>query len=173
MSILTNLGLSFRTNQLIKKDSTRQSISYLNAKQVGILFSIQDLEKHNAIKDLISKIELDGKQVETLCYKGKNKENYEFKFDFFTQKDLSIFGDITSEHVIAFAQQKFDYLLNIDFKPNLFSQNILAMSNARCRIGHIQKSRQGLFELMVQAETDKVEQLIKLIYEYMSKIVLE
>src|SRR5437868_15226420 len=103
--------LRLRTEKALKKNkSLRASVAYPHAKSVGILFSVEDKQKHVAVKEFIHQLEQDGKQVKVLEYLPLKKENYEFMFDFFTIKDLSFWGQINSTIAQKFSETPFDYL---------------------------------------------------------------
>ncbi|NJN42242.1 MAG: hypothetical protein HC811_08500 [Flammeovirgaceae bacterium] len=67
---------------LKRNKSIRQSIPYKKAQSVGIIFSVENKEKHNHIKEFIRQLEIDGKTVQVLEFLPKKKENYEFLFDY-------------------------------------------------------------------------------------------
>src|SRR5205809_5286037 len=101
--------LRMRTNSALKKKvALRANIPYKHAKSVGIIFSVEDREKHDYIKDFVRHLEQDGKKVDVLEFLPKKKENFEFLYDFFTVDDLSFWGKITSEKAIRFCNTPFD-----------------------------------------------------------------
>jgi len=103
-----------RTSSALKKDNVRRaSVPYKRAQSVGIIFSVEDKQKHDAVKDFVRHLEQDGKKVQVLEYLPKKKENYEFLFDFFSDKDLSFWGKITSAQAVKFSETPFDYLYYI------------------------------------------------------------
>src|SRR6187401_1039292 len=136
---MTALKLNFlrrRTNALLKDNKTpRANVPYKKAQQIGIIFSVEDKVKHDNVKDLIKKFEQDGKQVSVIEFLPNDKDNYEFRFDFFTEQDLSFWGKITSNGALKFANTPFDYLFYIDATPNPMILHLLALSKAKCRVG--------------------------------------
>ena len=150
--------LSLRTKTLLRKNSSlRESKSFKKASHVGIIFEIEGLEKHRAVKQFIKDLESEGKQVEVLTYLGKGKDNHEFLFDFVSQGDVSFWGNITNERALSFANKEFDYLFNFDNTRNQVIENILARSKARCRVGCYMEENQEFFEFMVQPESAGTE----------------
>src|ERR1041384_2067905 len=102
--------LKMRTTTALRKSSIRRaSTPYKHAESIGIIFSVEDRTKHDSIKDLIKKLEQDGKKVSVLEFLPKKKENYEFLFDFFTLEDLTFWGNINSEKAVKFSNTAFDY----------------------------------------------------------------
>ncbi|HTJ48436.1 MAG TPA: hypothetical protein VL443_03200, partial [Cyclobacteriaceae bacterium] len=82
--------LRLKTNSYLKRNKTmRGSMPYKQAQKVGIIFSVEDKAKHDQIKEFVKRLEHDGKQVTVISFLPKKKENYEFLFDFFTDKDLT------------------------------------------------------------------------------------
>ena len=155
-----------RTNSALKKKgATRASIPYKNAKTVGIIFSVEDKQKHDQIKEFVKHLEHDGKKVDVLEFLPKKKENYEFLYDFFTDEDLSFWGKITSEKAIKFSNTPFDYLFYIDTQPNPLVLDVLARSKAACRVGKFNEPESEFFEMMIE-DKGSTKTLIDNIYKY-------
>lgn len=162
--------LELRTLSALKKNKTvRATIPYTTARQIGILFTVEDRLKHQQVKDFISKLQHDGKEVHVLEFLPKKKDNPEFMFDFFTIQDLSFWGKINSGAADKFSKTNFDYLFNIDTQANLLIQNVLANCRALCRIGRYEEKSSLYYELMI--ETNGATQgLIDNMYEYTKKL---
>ena len=142
--------LKWRTDSALKKNkSLRASLPYKQAKNIGIIFSVEDKQKHVDIKEFIGHLETDGKLVKVLEFLPKKKENYEFLFDFFTIQDLNFWGNITNDHAMKFSDTPFDYLFYIDQEPNPLVLNVLARSRAHCRVGRHMEGNEPFFELMI------------------------
>lgn len=162
--------LQWRTLSALRKNkSIRTSTPYKRSNSVGIIFTVEDRQKHDDIKDLIRHLEQDGKQVKVLEFLPRKKDNYEFLFDFFTINDLNFWGKITSEHAEKFAQLPFDYLFYIDNQHNPLILNILAQSRAQCRVGSHQEAHEDYFEFMIGSEVT-TKGLIENIYKYIRQI---
>ena len=155
-----------RTRQALKKNhSLRASLPYLQAHTIGVLFTVEDKQKHLDVKEFIHQLEQDGKKVQVLEYLPLKKENYEFLFDFFTLEDLSFWGNITSERAMKFSNTPFDYLFYIDSQSNPLVLNLLARSKAHCRVGRFNESDSPYFELMIE-DNGTVKSLIDNVYRY-------
>jgi hypothetical protein len=162
--------LRYRTNKALKKNkSLRASLPYKQAQYVGIIFSVEDRQKHDEIKGLIKLLEQDGKKVNVLEFLPKEKENYEFMFDFFSAKDLSFWGNIESNHAIKFAETNFDYLFYIDKESNPLILNLLARSKANCRVGKYAEGESSYFELMIE-HNGTTGSLIDNMYKYTKQL---
>lgn len=158
--------LKYRTNMLLKNDKTpRANVSYKKAQEIGIIFSVEDKVKHENVKELIKKFEQDGKKVTVIEFLPDNKDNYEFRFDFFTEHDLSFWGKITSNGALKFANMPFDFLYYLDIKPNPLILYLLAMSKAKCRVGKSWDDGRSYFEFMVESP-DNNKAMIETMYKY-------
>ncbi len=146
--------LNLRTKAILRKnDALRESTAFQKAKFVGIIFAIEGMEKHKAVKRFIKDLEDEGKEVEVLTYLGKGRDNHEFLFDFIAPGDISFWGNITNQRALTFAEKEFDYLFNFDNSRNHVIENILARSKAKCRVGCYSKENLDFFEFMVQPQS--------------------
>jgi hypothetical protein len=158
--------LRYRTKSYLKRNKTlRHNEAYQKAVSFGVIFTVQDRQKHDQIKNFIRKLEQDGKKVKALAYLPRNQENYEFMFDFFTYREISLWGNITATSALAFAETPFDYLIYLDTTPNDLILNLVAKSKAKCRIGKYWKQAQPYFEMMIECYGDS-KHLIDQFYQY-------
>ena len=151
-------------------EGNRRSVNYKTAKNIGILFSVKDIEKHNVVKKFIEELMNDGKNVTAISYLPKGKDNFEFKFDFFTFKEFSYFGSINNDSLNSFINQPFDFLFFLDNESGLLSKYILAHSKAKCRVGKLNNDMHDYFELMVKPKGKNTQELAEDIYNYIKKI---
>lgn len=155
-----------RTESALKKNkSYRASMPYKQAANVGIIFSVEDKQKHHDVKDFIHKLEQDGKKVQVLEFLPAKKENYEFMFDFFTIKDLSFWGNLESNIASKFADTAFDFLFYVDKESNPLILHVLARSKAHCRIGRFVESNSPYYELMIE-QNGTTKGLMETMYNY-------
>jgi hypothetical protein len=162
--------LNMRTQTALKKNKTvRASIPYKQATSVGLIFTVEDKEKHEAIKDLILQLERDGKKVQVLEFLPEKKLNHEFKFDFFNLKDISFWGELTSSSALKFADIPFDYLFYIDKESNPLVLHLLARSKAHCRVGRFHESESMFFEMMIEQD-GTTQRLIESMYNYTTQL---
>ncbi|MCW5912630.1 MAG: hypothetical protein KIT62_16295 [Cyclobacteriaceae bacterium] len=158
--------LQMRTSTALKKNKTaRASKPYRQAASVGILFTVEDKQKHHDVKEFIHQLEQDGKSVQVLEFLPEKKENYEFRFDFFTIKDISFWGTLQSAVAEKFMQTPFDYLYYIDKQASPIMLHLLANSKAHCRIGKFNESQHDFFELMIE-QNGTSKGLIETMYNY-------
>jgi len=162
--------LRYKTRSYLRKNKTlRASESYQNAVSIGVIFTVEDRQKHDQIKIFIRKLEQDGKKVKALAYLPADQENYEFLFDFFTYREISFWGDITAVSALEFADTPFDFLIYLDAKKNDLILNLVAKSKAKCRIGKYWEDGGPFFEMMIESYGDS-KALIEQLYKYTSAL---
>ncbi len=143
--------LKWRTESALRKNkSLRTSTPYKKSNSIGVIFSVEDRQKHDDIKEFVRRLEQDGKQVKVLEFLPKMKENYEFLFDFFTINDLNFWGKIDNAKAAHFSQTAFDYLFYVDSDHNPLILNLLAQSKAHCRVGRYMQEDEPFFEFMIE-----------------------
>ena len=158
--------LNYRTRSYLRKNKTQRfNQAYGKAASVGVIFTVQDRQKHDHIKEFIRKLEHDGKKVKALAYLPPNQENYEFMFDFFTARDISFWGKIEATSAIDFANTPFDFLIYLDSTLNPLILNVIARSKARCRVGRFWEEAEPYFEMMIESYGDQ-KLLIDHLYQY-------
>lgn len=172
MVVLKNKLVRFRSYMSLKKVHVRrESVGYRNANVVGIIFSAGDLAKHENIKRLVRMLENDGKKVKVISYLPRKKENHEFLFDFFRYEDVSIWGHFKSENINRFIGMPFDYLFHVDESPNIYIEQALAKSAAKCRIGAYMEKKSHYYEMMVKTQTSDIQELVDQLYFYTKSLI--
>ena len=146
-------------------------MNYREARKVGLLFSMHSFFAFEAIRSFENKLKKDGKEVVVMSFLPANVENFDFHYDFFTQKDFSFFGSIQAANIDKFLQHQFDLLICLDLTPNIYIEYLLAASTARFRIGPYLNDRENLFELMIRiGEGSDLPELINQIYHYTNEL---
>ena len=166
--------LQLRTKRYLKKNSVhRMSTDFIKSTKIGIIFSAEGMQKHNAVKSLIKKLKEQGKEVKVLSYLPPGQQNHEFLFDIVGPNDINFWGKLTNEDAQKFVEEPFDYLLDLDTYSNQIIDNILAKSKAKCRVGIYNEEKGPFFELMINPKNpDSSEELIWDIYHYTKKIMV-
>ncbi|MCA6074781.1 DUF6913 domain-containing protein [Fulvivirga sedimenti] len=162
-----DLFVKYRTNAQLKRNNAfRGSVLYEDAKNVGILYTAEDLTKHDIIKDLAKKFESDGKKVSVMSFLPKDVQNFEFRYNFFTDKEIGFFGNVNSEDVHTFVNKPFNYLLYVDFEGDPIMRYLLSMSRAQCRVGFFEEINRPFCDLMVAPQQPNYKSLAHEMYKY-------
>lgn len=163
-------ALSYKTNRFLKQNhAIRTSVPYVQAKNIGIIFSNDSPDKTTLAEDLKSLFLVDGKRVKVLAY-DRNVEVQHLPFESFSNKDLSFWGNFTKQSIDNFSDTTFDFLYCLDKNPGEIIKNILAKSKAKCRVGVCDdfEAYQKTFELIVQTANDS--SIIESVYSYTKNI---
>jgi len=169
--MLNKYFLSFKTNAAIKSTkAVRETSGFSNSLSIGILFTYSDKHNFALVNEMVDKLEKEGKNTSSITYIMKIGEDDNYQFPFFNIKDVDFWGRWKKMEVNNFIELPFDYLLNLDLKINNVTQNILARSMAKCRVGRYEEGKSDFFELMIDHKEDKYEQYINQVYHYIKNL---
>ncbi|MBX2844303.1 MAG: hypothetical protein KTR26_21225 [Flammeovirgaceae bacterium] len=151
MNPIKEFFLNLQTSRAVKRNKAKRiSTNYSEVKSVGILFLIENDSHHEAMNKFVKGLMKEGKKVEAMTYFTREHDNpYNFSYNFFDEKDISLTGGLKGEKVVAFMEKEFDYLFFVALKQTLAFDFILASSKAKCRVGPFFEGKEEFFELMV------------------------
>ncbi len=149
-------------------EAPRGTSDYTQAKNIGILFHLKDEAKLPELRNLVERLENDGKKVSLLTFQEKAPDGSPLPTRrVMTREDISPWGKVRSEEAQKFANSRFDFLycINVDSFPVF--DHILMQSQAKCRIGKFFKNREACLDLMIDLKESREEsQLIEKILDY-------
>jgi len=162
-----------KTKLAIKKSTvSRDNISYRKAQSIGIIYSWEGKRKAEIIDEFAKEMEISGKKVQILCFSRVDLKIVPVEIDFFSDKDFDNFGKIKSEKLNNFKNLRFDFLYHLDTLPNVYIENIMALSNARCRVSRADHTRKDLYDFMIQIRGNVgIEKLCHEILHYTKALV--
>lgn len=150
MSRIKEKILTLYTKKLVKTSCVvRTSVGFQQSQNMGILYSANNPQKHEAARHLATQLNKLGKKVAGLCYSTAPIQSAYLAFPTITHRDLRLWGTITSPHAKAFIDTPFDYLFQVDLVGDPVIDYLLAKSQAKCRVGYYDTVRTSLFEMMV------------------------
>ena len=172
MAFLHQTIIPYKTKALLRKsNSPRRSMNFRQVKLVGILFTMNNLDEYEAIRQFESKLKKEGKEVVVLCYLPKNVENFDFHYDIFSNKDFNFWGNPEAGNLQAFISKPFDLLICLDRTPNLYLEFLLAASKQGLRIGPFLNKEDAPFELMINEKKERpLQEFIHQIYHYTNEL---
>ena len=160
--MLSKYFLSFRTASFLKsKLIIRSANGFSDALRIGVLYTYSNKHNTGLVKQIIEKLKNEGKKVETVTFIEKMEEADINKFPFF---------NLTKPIVNNFIEIPFDYLLNLDLNTNIATQNILARSKAKCRVGPFEEGKSDYFEMMIDHKENDYEKYLDQVYYYIKKV---
>jgi len=153
----------------------RTTLNYDQTKEIGVLFSHSNDDNPKAINYFVKLLQKDGKQVKALAYFEERHSNpYDFRFDFFTAKEIDSKGKIQSLQVDEFLKKEFDYLYCVNTSDFAAFDYIMHNSHAKCRIGKYYAASLKSFELMVDIgdNTNAVDLILQMLH-YTKTLIIQ
>lgn len=161
------------TRQAIKKSTvSRENISFRKARTVGIIYSWEGKRKAEIIHDFEKEMKISGKKVQTLCFSRVDLKVVPVKVDFFNDDDFYYFGKMKSDSLKNFTNFRFDFLFHLDTFENIYIENVMALSNSRCRVSRADHTKKTLYDFMIQTRGNSgIEKLCNEILHYTKALV--
>jgi|JI8StandDraft_2_1071088.scaffolds.fasta_scaffold02664_10 hypothetical protein len=153
----------------------RTTLNYEQTKEIGVLFSHSNDDNPKAINYFVKLLQKDHKQVRALAYFEERHSNpYDFRFDFFTAKEIDSKGKIQSLQVEEFIKREFDYLYCVNTADFAAFDYIMQRSHAKCRIGKYYSHSLKSFEIMVDIgdNTNAVDLILQMLH-YTKTLIIQ
>lgn len=174
MKALAIKFLTWHTKKNIKRSASveKENIAFAQSKKIAIIFSAEDIFKHEAMKHFVNLLEKENKEVTVLSYLPLSAENYEFRFDYIDLNALTSLGKIKSESVDKFINTKFDYIFHMDKEnDNPIIENILSQCRALCRVGLYKEGKEALYEIMLKPNPENdMKSIVDEVYYYTKEL---
>ncbi len=162
--------IKYHTRSALKKNaSVRQNVSFPEATTVGIIHTYQDSKSLEEIYSFFDLLENQGKKVKVVVLKDKKDSIKIPEFDLIDVQQLNNIGKWSNDKVPQFFETRFDYVFHLDLEGSKLTDNILANSKAKCRVGKFQQEKEQFYELMVRPENDNLQKLIEQIYQLIKR----
>lgn len=154
-----------------KMKSGRTSPGYAESNSVLLFFTSEGNQKLALVKGLQNRMEKEGKKVKCLYLLLKEEDKPDVHMDDGMEKlfpeDFSLFGDIDKPEVRELLNEEFDYLIHADLAASIYTDLVVAKSNAVCRIGRYFEGREIEYDMMVKVdEPSKINYLLDQLYHY-------
>lgn len=126
----------------------RQPGDFQSSESIGILFDANDMATRKIVLEYAEGLKKHNKKVELLAfYKSKKQEN-NFPFKHFTQKQLNFLRQPDGAIVKDFMFEPFDILINLFLNGHPALEYISALSAAHLRVGPYTE-RTYCYDLMI------------------------
>ena len=123
--------------------------SYKRSRETAIVFS--EKQDNEALSELTQELISDGKQVHTLMMVKKPSRDASYSHPYFSQKDVSFTGKISSERLRNFFNIQFDLLLVLNETHCTLTRFIISKSKAPLRVGYLSTDHSdSLLNLMIK-----------------------
>jgi hypothetical protein len=167
LALLHKIALAVlkRTKQTRKEN---ELVPIKAAKRVGIVYNAlklqpQELQKEKAF------FANKGVEVYSLGFvdaKELTGFSSTYKDEYFCRKDLNFWKHVKPDAIKGFANEAFDYLLNLDTQGNLTLQSVSVLSKAKTRFGKQFDAYEFAHDFMVKSYADSPKELFREIVQY-------
>ncbi len=138
----------FLKQQLKRQATAPRGVAYNRAREIGLFFQADDLDRREIVLAFAEKLRKKGKKVSLLGYFDHPVSSPNFTFPYFTRKDTDWALRPTGSAVQDFRQKRFDIWITADTRPHFFAEYLAALSPARLRVGPV-TTQTECYELMV------------------------
>jgi hypothetical protein len=180
MELFKNIRLKMGTALLAKKmASTKRHLDYSNfslVKKIGIVWDATNTEEFSALTRFIQKMHERNIEVSILGYfSGKNLPDQYTALRYLTcikRNELNFLFQPVSTEATAFISNRFDIVIDINFKNILPLQYISSLSNAAFKVGLFEpKTDNKPFDLMMEIKQPvDIENYLNQIIQYLEMI---
>ena len=174
---MKTLSLPYFTNRALKNNDYHPgSQKYTNAANVLIIFTATGSDKiFHQVRRLQERFQADKKRVSFLylLLKEENRPNSALDDHMVAleAKNVSLLGDISQNEVKEMLNTKFDFMINADMYPNMYSEYIMAKSKSNCKIGRFLDNKDKFYDLMIATnEVDDQEYYLDQVYHYIKQL---
>lgn len=153
--MLRKIALSFRNKSVKKEAKDRGTVSYQSAKKVGFLLDQGAYEK--VYEKLCAIVTKDGKTFEAAVIINERPGIASFPPECLrvSMEQYSKTGKIIDSKLTKFIDTEFDFLFSIHQNDTPLFDNILASSNAKCRVGVSHGNDVENYELMIAGKPNE------------------
>ena len=174
---MKTLSLPYVTNRVLKESDKKEgSLQYAVSNSILIIFTANgNNTKFHEIRKLQEKFQLDRKKVSFLYILLKEEDRPDGALDdhmnSIETKNIGMFGDIKDENVNKVVASHYDFVINADLLPNIYSDFLLAKTKSNCKIGRFFDSHDKFYDLMIQtSEENDLEFYLNQVYHYIKQL---
>jgi hypothetical protein len=153
----------------------RKMVNMKDARSVGILYTLDDVQDYDTVSTFVKELQLDRKEVKALGFvKNKNLISRflpKLSYDFISKKDINWYFKPIHTKVEDFINREFDILIDLNLQDLFPLKYISGMSKALCRVGVYSESNSDFYDLMIEARPGiTVNDYLQHINHYLSVI---
>ncbi len=169
------VGKQYLSKNLPKVSRQRKIINLDDAKNIGIIYTLENEQSYIQITQLIR--QLQDKQINSKAigfFNGNIRPLYAIErlfLDYYDSKDLNWYGKPSSSYINDFIKTEFDILIDLTLNESFHSKYIGGMSRARFKVGKGGDYNTKNYDLMIDINTKTtIDEFISLIIHYLSII---
>lgn len=169
----------FFVREIQKVKRVKGSVSFKNARTIGILYDATEERNYEVVKSYVKKLRDECKKdvLALGFYNGPVLPAMRFSklgMDFFTKKNINWHYKPSHPMVNKFINVGFDILINLNVSKSFPLQYIFALTHAKFKIGRYEKKHASIYDFMIKTD-DKISliNLIELVNQYLNHIADE
>lgn len=153
--IRSHIGHYYFRKELDRHRQHREMKNLADAKQIGIIYTLNDVPDYERVSAFVSQLQHDNKEVKALGFvRNKNLISRflpKLSYDFFSRKDVNWFCRPIHKRVRDFIDKEFDLLIDLSTSDAFPLKYIAGLSNALCRVGKFSEENADYYDLMIDA----------------------
>jgi hypothetical protein len=171
--IKENIGTYMLDQRLKDFKRERQACSLHNAKEVGIVFSIQNESDFDQIKTFLH--DLAEKKINILVMAYVHEKRVPDKYLFWkginilSKNDLNWMSIPTSNQAVEFMNKPFDILIDLNTHPVFPISYLVQLSQARFKVGPVLPSL-PIHDFMIEIKNNDIQYFIEQLHIYLEMI---
>lgn len=173
MGLIKNIRLRFHQyflqKEYLKRTRQTRSVNWQDARKIGVLFNATELQDRQTVLQYKEQLKNEGKQVKLLGFFDSDQNDPNFTFRHFNRKQVDWALRPRNREIEEFMEEKFDLLLNLEPRTQLYSEYIAALSKAHLKVGPVTDHTE-CYDLMIEpadqrnvkAFINQIESLLKI-----------
>ncbi len=152
-SIKNKIGQLIVNSKIRKCQRNRQTINLNNARHIGVLYVLTDNITYKMITAFVSRLQNKGKQVKALGFVKNKKDIQKFlpklSFDYFSEKDINIWGVPHNNYINDFIKEEFDILIDLSNLESIALKYIAGASAAKMKVGDNRSYSSAFYDIIL------------------------
>lgn len=144
----------------VKQVRKINKFKFENAKTVGIIFDATNADDFELVKRYVNELRENNKKVKVLGYfksNGVPALTYsKLDFDFFSNKEISLFGKPTPSFIRNFIEEEYDLLIDLNIHDHFALRYVAALSKAIFKVGKFEEENDiHTHDMMIDSDHTK------------------
>lgn len=159
-------------NKIANHNREKNTHGFSSARTCGVVFNATDKDDYEKALKFIAYIQELGIETDAVGYVHKRELMSFFlphkNIDYFSKKNLNLFGVPNNPYIEDFVEKKFDILIDICFEEFFPVEYIVSLSKAAFKVGR-QLPYRNYYDLMINIkDNNDLEYFINQIKHYLS-----
>lgn len=155
-------GLKKKTTQrsyekLLKNIKVADAIIPVKIKSIGILADSRLFGSYDISRNLSQKLGIESKNFEIIIFENLKDDFVAQHYNTFSEKDFGMYGKVKAQNIEGFIETPYDLLINYSNKNNVYLNLVAINSKAKFKVGFANDDLEGLYNFMIDIESNKID----------------